>query len=129
MDKTLRELLQQINDGLITVRWESWSFTGGSTWGNDQTFSLTKDDAPYGTIELNDNITVTLKVGSKTVLSAVEIEEAEFNTAFDTLSDAVRRDDKEIAEKLTSPDGSFRLPADYCDISRQEVLDGSQLDD
>ena len=119
------DILNEIRNGDLTVRWNEWFFAGGRDFGNEQRFTLIdKNGVKYGEIIANDIHGLTaIKADGTTIFREVSDKEID-NVAEKVLIKAVARDDKELVKALSSNGKLKELPADFCDISREDVFSG-----
>ena len=129
MNAELRALLDHIKDATIKVKWDYWFFAGGRDFGNFTRYKLIHwTGSDYGTIEVNDIHGISINTLENGYLCR-DYEDEDFLEEINLLLDyALRRDDKEFIAKLQHDEyGEFELPADFCDISRDDVLNGYEF--
>ena len=110
------EILEQISNGNITVKWEGWSFGGGRDWGDWHGFKMYRNGKAYGHLSLGTNY-MSIEIDKDGY--AIELSEKQGNEAYAVLLEAIKRDDKELMSKING-----NLPCGYEDISREDVLTG-----
>ncbi len=115
-------LISQIKNEVLTVKWDGWVFTGGRDWGDWTQYELYKNKEKYGSVEVNTRNGIEIMIGDELLVGDYN-KEPLAATLEETLINAISRDDKEIAEKITI-DGALCLPQDYGDISREDILTG-----
>lgn len=123
----LYELIDKINSGELKVRYDSWNFSGGRDYGDWDAFKLyDKNDACCGFIDLNVSFNdAEFELDDIIPQDTVSgISDTDYNWIADYLVKALERDDKEFVEACTV-DGELYFPRDYCDISREDVLNGT----
>lgn len=117
-------LINEIREGNITVRWSMWSFSGGHTDGDYDEYLLYKDDMPYGRITVNMQHGISIWRNGQAFCTDVETEDFQEEVKL-VLLKALKRDDKELAEKLMDSNGEIKLPGGFEDITREDVLNGT----
>lgn len=115
----LKEVLDAIEKGCLSVKWKGWSFSGGRDWGDWHTFEILKGTEKVGEIDLSADY-ANVEIGDKCIFDIKE----NIDLAKKVLMKALARDDKELCEKITDADGNIKLPEDYDDIERTEILGG-----
>lgn len=116
------DILQQIQNGDITVKWNRWSFSGGHTDGDWTEYLLFCKGKECGFVQ--DNSThdeITLQCYGDYIYVNDARKEVVDKTR-EILEMAMKRDDKEFLEKLAWDD---ELPCDNDDISREAVMNGA----
>ena len=114
----IKEVLDAIEKGCITVRWSGWSFTGGRDWGNWHTFELLKGSEKIGSIDLATDY-VNVEVNGETIFDIKE----EITRAEAVLMIALARDDKELCAVITDDNGNIKLPEDNEDIDCKQIME------
>lgn len=119
------EILSRILKGELTVRWAYWFFSGGRTFGDGHSYNIFKNGILVYTIDVNETNGLDIHDSEgNTICYALDVGDL-VKTAYETLLNAVERDDKEIVKALSDKDGKFLgLPRDYGDITREDVLEG-----
>lgn len=120
-----KSVLNKIEKGDIKVKWRGWFFAGGRDYGDEQMFDLFDANGnPYGGLEINEMHGLTISDADCNPISNEVNDEEVVRSAEDIIYNAIQRDDKELVDCL-SKDGGFKgCPADYCDISRGDILEG-----
>jgi len=121
----MKEILEQIEVGNITAKWNGWNFNGESIIGNWHEFSLYEDGKECGYIKYGDNGLCSELNGRNQFIEQEDLEGTHFEAyAERVFVKALKRDDKELANKLsTNGNKNFPFPSDNCDISREDVLE------
>ena len=119
----MKELLEQIRVGEITVKWNGWIFTARSC-GNWHDFGLYRKGKECGYIKDGDN-GLTIEVDGENICENLKDEQLQISLE-DILMMALKRDDKELADKLTvDANGNIFPPCDNCDITREDIINGT----
>jgi hypothetical protein len=116
----LKEVLDAIEKGCLSVKWKGWSFSGGRDWGNWHTFEILKGVEKIGEIDLSFDY-VNVELEDKCIFDIKE----HIDLAEKVLMEALARDDKELCEKITDVNGNIKLPEDNDDIARAEIIGGT----
>lgn len=123
---TILKVLDQIRQGSLRIKWDSWCFTGGRDWGDWDMFKIYNlNGTEYGFLELNqrNGLNISQTTVDQTICYESEDENV-FKEAEKLVYEVIKRDDPEIVAML-SRDGEFLgFPKDFGDISRTEVLNG-----
>lgn len=132
------DTLNKVKEGSLQLHYDGWFFSGGRGEDSDMYVILDHDGEIYADLSMNEDHSISMRFMQISDLAVGDTGCVEFYTAGwyerinETLYDrwdqiivpCLKRDDPEICEKLIDKDGQFCLPRDYCDIDREDILNG-----
>lgn len=118
---------KKLKEGELQLHYDGWFFSGGRGEDADM-FRIFDGTNLVADLSLNEDRTISLRMDTVEVYTGgwyERINNVLYDIYDELITPCLKRDDPEICEKLTDEDGALCFPRDYCDIDREDILDGT----